>query len=251
MSAFVMAELGFVQLAAELAFRAEYDNNILHYSVCEYLRIDPQDFTPDAHPQASVKCQQLMDANMCAVNQSYGQHEQPTQLSFVKVAPQWSDLQFFKHLTCLRYQMNEGDVPEGETFKALDRLCGQVAQNILREQADYDALAWGWPDTTGEPEYIPTPNTSGVLTRLGQVVATRAAVDVIADAGQDPIEFITMHQHLEQGELGEDDWQSNLSAVANDDDRVLSKFKTSKGEFLYVITECDRSATTILLPSEY
>jgi len=34
-------------------------------------------------------------------------------------------------------------------------------------------------------------------------------------------------------------------------DRLLSAYKTSTGERLWVITEADRSATTILLPSEY
>jgi hypothetical protein len=33
--------------------------------------------------------------------------------------------------------------------------------------------------------------------------------------------------------------------------RLLSRYNTSAGEALYVITEADRSVTTILLPEEY
>ncbi len=89
-----------------------------------------------------------------------------------------------------------------------------------------------------------------VLTRLGQLAATPAAIDAIEEAGQQPIEFITRHQQLERGELSEEDYQENLFSL-DKELRVFSAFKTVKGEKVWIITEADRSATTILLPEEY
>ena len=51
-------------------------------------------------------------------------------------------------------------------------------------------------------------------------------------------------------ELCEDDKQANESALEHDL-RLLSCYRTPKGDRLYVITEHDRSVTTILLPEEY
>lgn len=86
---------------------------------------------------------------------------------------------------------------------------------------------------------------------LGQVVATPGAISAIEDAGQSAMDFLIRHQKLEQGDLCDEDHQLNQQAVEDDKARVLSAFKTSKGERIWVITEWDRSVTTILLPEEY
>jgi hypothetical protein len=85
---------------------------------------------------------------------------------------------------------------------------------------------------------------------LGSLSLTPGAIESLEEAGQQPQEFINRHARLEQGELCDEDHRENLFSV----DKVLrlfSAFKTVKGEKLWVITESDRSATTILLPSEY
>jgi hypothetical protein len=46
------------------------------------------------------------------------------------------------------------------------------------------------------------------------------------------------------------DRQLNENAL-KDGDRLFSAYRTAKGKKLYLITEADRSATTILLPEEY
>jgi hypothetical protein len=79
---------------------------------------------------------------------------------------------------------------------------------------------------------------------------TPGAIDALAEAGQLPREFISRHVRLEQGELSEEDYQENLFSL-DKPLRIFSAYKTGKGEKLWVITEADRSATTILLPSEY
>ena len=48
----------------------------------------------------------------------------------------------------------------------------------------------------------------------------------------------------------EDDKTMNDEAIKNGNDRIFATYKTSKGK-IYIITEWDRSFTTILFPEEY
>ena len=85
---------------------------------------------------------------------------------------------------------------------------------------------------------------------LGQTLITPGAQEAIRDAGQLPLEFLIRHQSGDWGNLGTEDKRENEFSIANGF-RILSKYHTTEGEALYIITEADRSATTILLPSEY
>jgi hypothetical protein len=85
---------------------------------------------------------------------------------------------------------------------------------------------------------------------LGQVVATRGALAALEAAGQSPLEFLHRHARNDWGEVCGEDWELNDEAL-DSGDRLLSAYRTSKGERLWVITESDRSATTFLLPDEY
>jgi hypothetical protein len=101
------------------------------------------------------------------------------------------------------------------------------------------------PKTTSE-----ATKPQAVRFDLGAIVATPGAIDAIAEAGDNPRELIARHARLEQGELDDADQRENLLSVEQGF-RVFSAFKTSAGVKLWVITEADRSVTTILLPSEY
>lgn len=85
---------------------------------------------------------------------------------------------------------------------------------------------------------------------LGQTFITPGAQEAIRDAGQLPLEFLLRHQSGDWGDLCRGDKQENEFSIANGF-RILSKYHTIEGEALYVITEADRSATTILRPDEY
>ena len=69
-------------------------------------------------------------------------------------------------------------------------------------------------------------------------------------AGQTPADFLARHQQGDWGEVCDEDKQENEYSVTKRL-RILSAYRTSKGVKLWVITEADRSATTILLPDEY
>jgi len=85
---------------------------------------------------------------------------------------------------------------------------------------------------------------------LGSIYLTPGAIEALGEAGQSAQEFISRHARLEQGELCDEDHRENLFSV-DKALRIFSAFKTGQGVKLWVITEADRSATTILLPSEY
>ena len=85
---------------------------------------------------------------------------------------------------------------------------------------------------------------------LGSIYMTPGAIEALGEAGQSAQAFIGRHARLEQGELCDEDHRENLYS-ADKHLRIFSAFKTARGAKLWVITEADRSATTILLPSEY
>jgi hypothetical protein len=86
--------------------------------------------------------------------------------------------------------------------------------------------------------------------QLGSKFITPGAIEALNIAGQDGIEFLFRHQSGDWGDLSDDDKQENEFSV-DKQLRIFSAYHTAKGEKLWVITEADRSATTILLPSEY
>src|SRR5687767_6712521 len=85
---------------------------------------------------------------------------------------------------------------------------------------------------------------------LGQTVITPGAEEALQIAGQTAIEFLRRHMSCDWGELSDEDVKENEFSLKRGL-RLLSRYQTAKGERLWIITEADRSATTILLPSEY
>jgi len=85
---------------------------------------------------------------------------------------------------------------------------------------------------------------------LGQVTATPGALEAMNDAQQSAFEFIARHARCDWGDTCPDDATANDQSLI-DGTRLLSVYRTSKGEKLWLITEADRSVTTLLLPEEY
>ena len=85
---------------------------------------------------------------------------------------------------------------------------------------------------------------------LGCIVATPGALDALARANQSPQEFLNRHVTGDWGELGDEDKAENNYSLKHGF-RILSSYKTTAGEKLWLITESDRSLTTLLQPEEY
>ena len=88
------------------------------------------------------------------------------------------------------------------------------------------------------------------LFSLGQLVGTPGVIEALAQAEQEPLEFLARHVTGDWGELDDEDKAQNDFSVKNNL-RILSAYTLQTGERIWLITEADRSATTILLPSEY
>ncbi|MDB6019614.1 MAG: hypothetical protein JWR19_4103 [Pedosphaera sp.] len=84
--------------------------------------------------------------------------------------------------------------------------------------------------------------------RLGRIVATPQALEVLTN--EDILKAIIRHQAGNWGDMKEEDAQANDHAVVHGK-RVLSSYRSAKGVTFWLITEADRSSTTVLLPEEY
>jgi hypothetical protein len=85
---------------------------------------------------------------------------------------------------------------------------------------------------------------------LGRTFITPGAEEALQIAGQTAIEFLRRHMSGDWGELSDEDVKENEFSL-KEGLRLLSAYHTGKGQKIWIITEADRSATTILLPSEY
>jgi len=91
---------------------------------------------------------------------------------------------------------------------------------------------------------------AGPLFPLGRLVATPGALALIRGAGEDLLPaLLDRHRSGDWGNVPEEDARENEFSVRYGF-RVLSSYRVA-GERLWIITEADRSATTLLLPSEY
>jgi hypothetical protein len=87
------------------------------------------------------------------------------------------------------------------------------------------------------------------LFTLGRIVATPAARETLGELNYSSLDLLRRHMSGDWTEMDSEDQQSNREAIV-EGDRIFSAY-TIQGTKFWVITEADRSATTILLPSEY
>lgn len=83
---------------------------------------------------------------------------------------------------------------------------------------------------------------------LGEVVATAHAMATLTNIDMQ----LSLQRHVtgDWGKVGKEDRQANEQALLNGT-RLLSIYESSKGVKFWIITEADRSATTVLLPEDY
>ena len=86
---------------------------------------------------------------------------------------------------------------------------------------------------------------------LGHCVVTRGAIVLLEAHRVNAIDLLLRHVNGDDGDLSADDKALNAAAIASGQDRVFSAYNLPSGDRLWVITEWDRSVTTILLPDEY
>ena len=89
----------------------------------------------------------------------------------------------------------------------------------------------------------------GRLLPLGRVLATPGALELLRDAGEDTARYLARHASGDWGEVPPEDARVNEWSLKNGW-RLLSSYPVGEGR-VWVITEADRSVTTILLHEEY
>lgn len=90
---------------------------------------------------------------------------------------------------------------------------------------------------------------------LGRLLITPGAVELLETHGIAACKLLQRHVSADWGDIGAEDWEANNQALLNGE-RVLSAYLLDKesgqdGDKVWIITEADRSSTTILLPDEY
>lgn len=85
---------------------------------------------------------------------------------------------------------------------------------------------------------------------LGQVVYTLGAEQALKTSGQDPLFFLRRHAQGDWGDMSDNDKAMN-DEYLTDEGRLHSSYKTLNSDTIWVITESDRSVTTLLMPEEY
>ena len=118
----------------------------------------------------------------------------------------------------------------------LANFCEQWAKN-LRSQ--------GWLQNAVKRQLSGTH-----LFDLGQVVATPGALAALESASQTAEELISRHVSGDWGMLPPEDVQANEDALTSGG-RLLSAYLLNDQTKIWIISEWDRSVTTLLLPSEY
>lgn len=84
---------------------------------------------------------------------------------------------------------------------------------------------------------------------LGQVVATRAVLTHLEKHGINAQTYLDRHMRGDWGEVPSEDAVENAFSVQNGF-RVLSSYTVADAK-IWIITEADRSVTTLLFPAEY
>lgn len=84
---------------------------------------------------------------------------------------------------------------------------------------------------------------------LGQVVVTPSALDLLDHNALNAAELLLRHQSGDWGNVPPEDSEENDHSVANGN-RILSSYPVGDAR-IWIITEADRSYTTLLLPEEY
>lgn len=80
-------------------------------------------------------------------------------------------------------------------------------------------------------------------------MATPGALKLLEEAGEDPFRYLSRHASGNWGEIDEHDRRENERSLKHGW-RILSSYPIGE-RCIWIITEVDRSVTTILLPEEY
>lgn len=97
---------------------------------------------------------------------------------------------------------------------------------------------------------LPRAISEAAIFHLGRLVATPQALEVLEQHGIAPLSLLKRHASGDWGDVSKDDAMANQAALQSGS-RLLSAYRIGSDTKVWVITEADRTVTTLLLPSEY
>lgn len=129
-----------------------------------------------------------------------------------------------------------------------------IVRYSRKGQADLATFCEQWAQNLRDQRWLENA-TKHQLSRnhlfaLGQVVATPGALEALEKAGQTAEEFISRHVSGDWGTLPPEDMQANDDALSRGG-RIFSAYILKDGTKIWLITESDRSVSTLLLPGDY
>jgi len=133
----------------------------------------------------------------------------------------------------------EAASPLSEATAYTDLLNGAI------EEVDWHEIAEAFLAEVREP---PSTSAKEPAFSPGRFLVARHAFDALPP--EEVAKALARHLAGDWGDVSEHDRQANDQAL-NDGLRLLSVYHTAGGTKFWIITEADRSATTVLLPEEY
>jgi len=88
------------------------------------------------------------------------------------------------------------------------------------------------------------------MVSLGTISLTEGAVLALSKADQKVEQLLARHLFCDWGELDEEDWKRNDFALQHNLS-LLSSYRLRDNTNIWIITESDRTKTTVLLPEDY
>ncbi len=90
--------------------------------------------------------------------------------------------------------------------------------------------------------------------KYGKLYATKGVDEMVGNDknfAKFVVDSVQRHLNGDWGDLDREDKRLNERALAKGNDRLFSRYNYNDDVSIYIITERDRSATTILFPEEY
>lgn len=94
-----------------------------------------------ANADATALGQALWDMNRDAVNDRYREADAAPVYTASHVPT--TAVRAYKAIGCLLYQCSEGDVPQRDLFRKMERLSKFLADMVISELPEYKAVRWG------------------------------------------------------------------------------------------------------------
>lgn len=86
---------------------------------------------------------------------------------------------------------------------------------------------------------------------IGRLMFTGGIHQLMLHGQLNPLPYLYRHAQGDWGDLSDSDRRRNDAALKSGESRLFSSYTVTPQLTLWIITEWDRSVTTLLLPSEY